>query len=199
MMDMGNVLILPGNKQELFERYFDNDKYVSMAERLELVRKALNNKLPPDERNKHGLNVDVHELSMERKELERKMFQMALKSFAERVCDEQRALCEQGFWQAPCGEEAGYISSAPVPDLVTDVKQYKAICRWWEKLSDTRRLKVAAMFANELGPVYGHDTGTLERIYSRRFLLSLDDKQRIYHSWTTNEKQTSPCHTKARE
>ena len=199
MMDMGNVLILPGNKQELFERYFDNDKYVSMAERLELVRKALNNKHPPDERNKHGLNVDVYELSMERKELERKMFQMALKSFAERVCDEQRALCEQGFWQAPCGEEAGYISSAPVPDLVTDVKQYKVICRWWEKLSDTRRLKVAAMFANELGPVYGHDTGTLERIYSRWFLLSLDDKQRIYHSWTTNKKQTSPCHTKARE
>ena len=92
-----------------------------------------------------------------------------------------------------------YISSAPVPDLVTDVKQYKTICRWWEKLSDTRRLKVAAMFANELGPIYGHDTETLERIYSRWFLLSLDGKQRIYHSWTTNEKQTSPCHTKARE
>lgn len=80
-----------------------------------------------------------------------------------------------------------------------DVKQYKTICRWWEKLSDTRRLKVAAMFANELGPIYGHDTETLERIYSRWFLLSLDGKQRIYHSWTTNEKQTSPCHTKARE
>ena len=118
---------------------------------------------------------------------------------AERVCDEQRALCEQGFWQAPCGKEAEYISSAPVPDLVTDVKQYKTICRWWEKLSDTRRLKVAAMFANELGPIYGHDTETLERIYSRWFLLSLDGKQRIYHSWTTNEKQTSLCHTKARE
>ena len=102
---------------------------------------------------------------------------MALKSFAERVCDEQRALCEQGFWQAPCGKEAEYISSAPVPDLVTDVKQYKTICRWWEKLSDTRRLKVAAMFANELGPIYGHDTETLERIYSRWFLLSLDGKQ----------------------
>lgn len=93
--------------------------------------------------------MGVHELSMERKELERKIFQMALKSFAERVCDEQRALCEQGFWQAPCGKEAEYISSAPVPDLVTDVKQYKTICRWVEKLSDTRRLKVAAMFAND--------------------------------------------------
>lgn len=53
--------------------------------------------------------------------------------------------------------------------------------------------------ANELGPIYGHDTETLERIYSRWFLLSLDGKQRIYHSWTTNEKQTSLCHTKARE
>ena len=185
--------------QKKKNRYLDNYKYGPLKERLELVRKALSNKLSPDERNKHGLNVGVHELSMERKELERKIFQMALKSFAERVCDEQRALCEQGFWQAPCGKEAEYISSAPVPDLVTDVKQYKTICRWWEKLSDTRRLKVAAMFANELGPIYGHDTETLERIYSRWFLLSLDGKQRIYHSWTTNEKQTSPCHTKARE
>lgn len=170
---MENIFILPGNEQELFNRYLDNNEYGPLKERLELVRKALSNKLSPDERNKHGLNVGVHELSMERKELERKIFQMALKSFAERVCDEQRALCEQGFWQAPCGKEAEYISSAPVPDLVTDVKQYKTICRWWEKLSDTRRLKVAAMFANELGPIYGHDTETLERIYSRWFLLSL--------------------------
>ena len=166
---MENIFILPGNEQELFKRYLDNNKYGPLKERLELVRKALNDKLPTDECNKHGLNVDVHELYKERKELERKMFQMALKSFAERVCDEQRALCEQGFWQAPCGEEAGYISSAPVPDLVTDVKQYKTICRWWEKLSDTRRLKVAAMFANELGPVYGRDTETLERIIAAGF------------------------------
>ena len=181
---MENMFILPGNEQELFDRYFDDNKYGPLKERLELVRKALSNKLPPDERNKHGLNVDVHELSMERKELERKMFQAALKSFAERVCDEQRALCEQGFWQAPCGE---------------DVKRYKTICRWWEKLSDTGRLKVAAMFADELGPVYGHGTETLERIHSRWFLLSLDDRQRVYHSWNTNEKQTPPCHTKVRE
>ena len=100
---MENIFILPGNEQELFNRYLDNNEYGPLKERLELVRKALSNKLSPDERNKHGLNVGVHELSMERKELERKIFQMALKSFAERVCDEQRALCEQGFWQAPCG------------------------------------------------------------------------------------------------
>ena len=96
---MENIFILPGNEQELFNRYLDNNEYGPLKERLELVRKALSNKLSPDERNKHGLNVGVHELSMERKELERKIFQMALKSFAERVCDEQRALCEQGFWQ----------------------------------------------------------------------------------------------------
>ena len=107
---MENIFILPGNEQELFNRYLDNNEYGPLKERLELVRKALSNKLSPDERNKHGLNVGVHELSMERKELERKIFQMALKSFAERVCDEQRALCEQGFWQAPCGKEAEYIS-----------------------------------------------------------------------------------------
>lgn len=93
---MENIFILPGNEQELFNRYLDNNEYGPLKERLELVRKALSNKLSPDERNKHGLNVGVHELSMERKELERKIFQMALKSFAERVCDEQRALCEQG-------------------------------------------------------------------------------------------------------
>ena len=112
---MENIFILPGNEQELFNRYLDNNEYGPLKERLELVRKALSNKLSPDERNKHGLNVGVHELSMERKELERKIFQMALKSFAERVCDEQRALCEQGFWQAPCGKEAEYISSGSGP------------------------------------------------------------------------------------
>ena len=104
---MENIFILPGNEQELFNRYLDNNEYGPLKERLELVRKALSNKLSPDERNKHGLNVGVHELSMERKELERKIFQMALKSFAERVCDEQRALCEQGFWQAPCVARGG--------------------------------------------------------------------------------------------
>lgn len=81
---MENIFILPGNEQELFNRYLDNNEYGPLKERLELVRKALSNKLSPDERNKHGLNVGVHELSMERKELERKIFQMALKSFAER-------------------------------------------------------------------------------------------------------------------
>ena len=125
------------------------------------------------------------------------MFQAALRSFAERVCCEQRALCELGFWQAPCGEEAGYISSAPVPDLVTDVRRYKAICRWWEKLSDAKRQKVATMFENELGPVYGYDPETQKQIYNRWYLLSLDDKQRIYHSWNTNDKRTPPCHTEA--
>ena len=76
---MENIFILPGNEQELFNRYLDNNEYGPLKERLELVRKALSNKLSPDERNKHGLNVGVHELSMERKELERKIFQMALK------------------------------------------------------------------------------------------------------------------------
>ena len=66
---MENIFILPGNEQELFNRYLDNNEYGPLKERLELVRKALSNKLSPDERNKHGLNVGVHELSMERKEL----------------------------------------------------------------------------------------------------------------------------------
>lgn len=193
---MEDMFILPENERELFDRYFDNDKYGPLKERLELVRKALSNKLPPGERNKHRLNVDVRELLDEKESLKKRMFQTVLRSFAELVCHEQRALCELGFWQAPCGEEAEYISSAPVPDLVTDVRKYKTICRWWEKLSDTKRLKVASMFENELGPVYGCDTETRDRIYNRWFLLSLDDKLRIYHSWNTNEKRTPPCHTK---
>lgn len=194
---MEGIFILPGTERELFDRYFDNDKYGELKERLELVRQALHNTLPPAERNKHRLNVDVRELLGEKESLKKKMFQAALRSFAERVCCEQRALCELGFWQAPCGEEAGYISSAPVPDLVTDVRQYKAICRWWEKLSDAKRQKVATMFENELGPVYGYDPETQKQIYNRWYLLSLEDKQRIYHSWNTNDKRTPPCHTEA--
>lgn len=192
---MEDMFILPENERELFDRYFDNDKYGPLKERLELVRKTLSNKLPPGERNKHRLNVDVRELLGEKESLKKRMFQAALRSFAERVCREQRVLCEMGFWQAPCGEEAGYISSAPVPDLVTDVRRYKTICRWWKKLSDTKRLKVAEMFENELGPVHGYDPETRDRIYNRWFLLSLDDKLRVYHSWNTNEKRIPPCHT----
>lgn len=194
---MEDIFILPGTERELFDRYFDNDKYGELKERLELVRNALHSTLPPAERNKHWLNVDVRELLGEKESLKKKMFQAALRSFAEQVCCEQRALCELGFWQVPCGEEAGYISSAPVPDLVTDVRRYKAICRWWEKLSDAKRQKVATMFENELGPVYGYDPETQKQIYNRWYLLSLDDKQRIYHSWNTNDKRTSPCHTEA--
>lgn len=194
---MEEMFILPENERELFDRYFDNDKYGGLKERLELVRKALNNTLLPAERNKHKLNMDTHELQKEGKSLKKKMFQAALRSFAERVCREQRALCELGFWQAPCGEEAGYISSAPVPDLVTDVKQHETICRWWKELPDAERLEVATMFENELGPVYGYDPETRDRIYNRWYLLSLDGKQRVYHSWNTNEKRTPPCHTEA--
>ena len=51
---MENIFILPGNEQELFNRYLDNNEYGPLKERLELVRKALSNKLSPDERNKHG-------------------------------------------------------------------------------------------------------------------------------------------------
>ena len=47
---MENIFILPGNEQELFNRYLDNNEYGPLKERLELVRKALSNKLSPDER-----------------------------------------------------------------------------------------------------------------------------------------------------
>lgn len=43
---MENIFILPGNEQELFNRYLDNNEYGPLKERLELVRKALSNKLP---------------------------------------------------------------------------------------------------------------------------------------------------------
>lgn len=59
---MEDTFILPENERELFDRYFDNDKYGGLKERLELVKKALHNALPPAERNKHLLNVDAREL-----------------------------------------------------------------------------------------------------------------------------------------
>lgn len=114
---MDNILIIPGNEQELLDRYFDNNKHALLKERLELVRKAASNTLPVKERREHKLNVDVCELVKERKVLEKKMFQAALASFAEQLCREQRKLCEQAFWQAPSGEEAENIISAPTPDL----------------------------------------------------------------------------------
>ncbi|MCO7113991.1 hypothetical protein NIB75_26650 [Bacteroides uniformis] len=38
---MENIFILPGNEQELFNRYLDNNEYGPLKERLELVGESL--------------------------------------------------------------------------------------------------------------------------------------------------------------
>ncbi|MCS2963162.1 hypothetical protein NXV12_20845 [Bacteroides thetaiotaomicron] len=45
MMHDGKYIHTARNEQELFNRYLDNNEYGPLKERLELVRKALSNKL----------------------------------------------------------------------------------------------------------------------------------------------------------
>ena len=169
---MEDILILAGSDQELIDRYLDKEKNAPDYAQL----KELEEKQGRD----YGLTDTVYA------QLKRRLFQRALKNFVSRVCQEQRDLCEQGFWQSPMGEEADYISRASIPDLVTDVGEYQKMCQWWCDLDDETRFDLATVFEGEFGPVYlnKEDADVQNRICNQWLLISLEDKLRIYHCAT---------------
>ena len=169
---MEDILILAGSDQELIDRYLDKEKDATDYAQLKELEE------------KHGRDYGLTDIVYA--QLKRKLFQRALKNFVLRVCQEQRDLCEQGFWEAECGDEAEFICQAPMPDLVTDIEEYERMCRWWHDLDDETRFDLATVFEGEFGPIrYDEDTiETQDRICNCWMALPLKDKLRIYHCIT---------------
>lgn len=183
---MDDILILPGNEQELFDHYFDKIRYAGLLERYALLKKAINNTLPIQERRIHKLTGNVTELIKEKQQLEHKLFQVAIFSFAARVCEEQKEICEQQFWIAPCGEEAEYITGSRMPDLCDDPVLYTQIKDWWQSLNLEQMKETAASFEDDFGPVYseGSDDDEAENLLDRRWqCLPLESRERIYNHY----------------
>lgn len=179
---MDEILILPGNEQELFDRYFDNTKYAELKERHVLLKKAISNTLPIPERRRHKLTDNVAELIKEKQELERKLFQAAIHSFAARVCEEQKAICEQQYWIAPCGEEAGYITTSRMPDLCDDPVLYTQIRDWWLGQEFEQMKEIAATFGGDFDIVcLVEEDDEIENIIDRCWQgLPLESREQIY-------------------
>ena len=108
---MEDILILAGSDQELIDRYLDKEKNAPDYAQLKELEE------------KHGRGYGLTDTVYA--QLKRRLFQSALKNFVSRVCQEQRDLCEQGFWEAECGDEAEFICQAPMPDLVTDIEVFR--------------------------------------------------------------------------
>lgn len=183
---MDDILILPGNEQELFDHYFDATKYADLKERHSLLQRAINNTLPIQERRRHKLTGEVADLLKEYHQLTHKLFQAAMFSFATRVCEEQKEICEQQFWIAPCGEEAEYITDGRMPDLCDDPVLYARIKDWWLALDLEQMKEISAIFEDDFGPVYseGSDDDETESLIGRRWqCLPLESRKRIYNHY----------------
>lgn len=176
---MDEILILPGNEQELFDCYFDKIKYAALQERLTLLKRAIRNTLPVQERRRHKLTGDVMEMLKEKEQLQRKLFQAVIHSFATRVCEKQKEICEQQYWAAPCGKEAEYISACRIPDLYDDPLLYTRIKEWWLALNLKQMKEIARTFKDDLSSLSSDDE-TENNIGRYWQTLPLETRERIY-------------------
>ena len=181
---MNDILILPSNEQELFEHYFDVTKYAALKDRHTLLHKAIHNSLPIQERRRYKLTGDVSDLVKEHRQLTRQLFQAAMLSFAERVCEEQREICEMQYWNAPSGEEPEHIIAARMPDIGDDPILFTRIGEWWISLACWQMKEIVADFKDDFGCVYTDDNNDLEieeSIEKRWQSLPLESRKRIYN------------------
>lgn len=176
---MDEILILPGNEQELFDCYFDKIKYAALQERLTLLKGAINNSLPVQVRRRHKLTGDVMEMLREKEQLQRKLFQAVLHSFVTRVCEKQKEICEQQYWAAPCGKEAEYISASRIPDLCDDPLLYTRIKEWWFALNFEQMQEIACTFNDDFSSL-SSDIEAEDDINHCWQTLPLESRERIY-------------------
>ena len=54
-------------------------------------------------------------------------------AFARRICEDQVAICNNEFWNAPCGKESNIYRHHKCP-MCTDNKLYNDMMQWWDKL-----------------------------------------------------------------
>ena len=133
-------LYLPGDKQELFDRYLDKTAHADLIERLRVITGALQNKLTPQKLRLHRIDrTDAITLFHERQKLTKKMFQAVVTDFAVRVCTNQIEICTQQFYEAPRGKEAEHIAASRIPDLCDDTELLEQMYEWWKNFFPARK------------------------------------------------------------
>ncbi len=160
---MGNALLLPGNERELVDNYLDRTLFPELAEKYDCLKDG---------------NSDTSE------DIKRQAFQSAMRSFANRLCERQCQRCEEAYWDAPCGDEAEAIQSAPMPDLCADLEEYDTMERWWLDLTLEQKLDITGAYEGLFNDPVCDMTKSDEELDSEADKgwdgLSIDDKNFIY-------------------
>lgn len=167
---MSNTLFLPGNERELVDNYLDRTRFPELAEKYDCQKDD---------------NSDTSE------DTKCQAFQSAMRLFACRLCERQRQRCEEAYWNAPCGEEAECVRSAPMPDLCADTEAYEAMERWWSELTPEQKLDIIGAYEGLFNdPVYDmtKSDDELDTEADKRWSgLSIDDKNLIYERLKNQE------------
>ena len=114
---MEEPFILPGGEQELFDRYLDKEKYAALIERHRLVQEAIQCALSEQEAMQHHLS-DASATELWNEHVQARTPDVAVRNgrFRDRRLLGTADICGQRYWDAPCGEEDQYISTARMPD-----------------------------------------------------------------------------------
>lgn len=166
---MSNALFLPGNERELVDTYLDRALFSALAEKYDRLQENDN--------------------SDTAKDMRKQVFHAAMRSFANSLCERQCGICEQAYWKAPCGEEAEYINSAPMPDLCADTEAYDTMERWWLELSLEQKLDIAGAYEGIFSPIYDmtiSDEDLDSEVDEKWSELAVDDKFLIYEKLKDN-------------
>lgn len=178
-------LYLPGDKQELFDRYLDKTAHADLIERLRVITGALQNKLTPQKLRLHRIDrTDAITLFHERQKLTKKMFQAVVTDFAVRVCTNQIEICAQQFYEAPRGKEAEHIAASRIPDLCDDTELLEQMYEWWKNLLPGQKKGIAKTFDDDFNPEWcfrDKEEETIQCIDACWRSLPLETRIDIYH------------------
>ena len=178
-------LYLPGDEQELFDRYLDKTAHADLIERLRVITGALQNKLTPQELRRHRIDrTDTITLFHERQKLTKKMFQAVMTDFAVRVCTNQIEICTQQFYEAPRGKEAEHIAASRNPDLCDDTELLEQMYEWWKNLLPGQKKGIAKTFDDDFNPEWcfrDKEEETIQCIDACWRSLPLETRIDIYH------------------
>ncbi|MBS1322273.1 MAG: hypothetical protein HP046_21015 [Parabacteroides sp.] len=180
-MNDSDLLIIPASKQELIDLYFDKKENESLWVQYQQNEQNIRIALSDPNNYYEPLVSQIKKLVDESTLLNRRIFQIAFMAFARRICEDQVAICDNEFWNAPCGKESEYIQASQMPDVCTDNKLYNDMMQWWDKLSAENMLHIACSYESEFGPVYMEsDDINQEKLNELWNEIPIDDRQRIY-------------------
>ena len=181
-MNDSDLLIIPASKQELINLYFDKKENESLWVQYQQNEQNIRIALSDPNNYYEPLVSQIKKLVDESTQLNRRIFQIAFMAFARRICEDQVAICNNEFWNAPCGKESEYIQASQMPDVCTDNKLYNDMMQWWYKLEVESIKKIAVHFKDEFGneDMDACDDFLDERLSEIWYFLSIKDRERIY-------------------